>query len=61
MEENMKETFKMAISMDLVFTPIQKKTKKTTMKVILRKTRHQGKENLSLKMEQNMKETLKTA
>ncbi len=57
----MKETFKMAISMDLVFTPIQKKTKKTTMKVILRKTRHQGKENLSLKMEQNMKETLKTA
>ncbi len=59
MEKNMKETLKVVISMDLVFTPFQKKKNQTTMKVIGRMTRNQAKGNLSGKMEQNMRETLK--
>jgi hypothetical protein len=34
MEQNMREILKMVISMDLVFTSIQKKVQMTTMKVI---------------------------
>jgi hypothetical protein len=45
--------------MDLVFTPIQKKSNQTTTKVTGRMARNREKENLSGKMEQNMKETLK--
>jgi hypothetical protein len=47
--------------MDLAFTPIPKKMKETTMKVIGRMTRDQEKENLFGKMEQNMKVALKMA
>ncbi len=39
----MRETLKMAYKMDLVFTPIQKKIKETTMKVIGRMARIQEK------------------
>ena len=45
--------------MVLEFTPIKKKMQKTTMKVIGRMTRNQVKENLSSKMEGNMRDTLK--
>jgi hypothetical protein len=59
LEQNMRETLKMAFAMGLEFSPIQKKITKTTMKVIGRMARNQEKENLSGKMEQNMKATLK--
>ncbi len=45
--------------MDSAFTPIQKKMKETTMKVIGRLTRNMEKENLFGKMDQNTRETLK--
>ncbi len=45
--------------MDLVFSPFQKKMQEPTIEVIGRTARDLEKENLSGKMEQNMRETLK--
>jgi hypothetical protein len=59
MEQNMRETLKMVISMDLAFTPIQKKAQMTSMKVIGRMESNQERESLSSKMEPSKKEPLK--
>ncbi len=59
LEQNMRETLKMAEEMELVCSSIQKKIQENTILVIGRMERNQEQEYFSLKMGPNKKESLK--